>query len=423
MISEQQDYLERNKSLFPQNITIEDCREAIKGVSGFRETVRGDIICFNYDYCFRDTFPDPLKESDPKLSFLYKVRRECRGILFNKKTGKLVCRKFHKFFNINEQDETQQDKIDLSSESFILMEKLDGSLIAPIYMEDEEEKVAWGSKSGQTDLATKIETYIKKNPQHRFNDFSEHWMRADYTPMFEWCSDAQQIVLYYHTECLSLTAIRNMSTGEYISYQEMFDSAKEFNIPIVNIIDPKKDPNFINCKSAGEMLEKVVKMEGLEGYILRFESGRVYKMKSEWYFNLGHTQNTIDMTHEKNIWTLVLGGQLDDAIAKIASQGPVPPRYFKVQSFAKTLFERIDQVATNVIRTIIKCKVDGKQRKHITNDRSIDLAIKKFVFMYYDNIEEHHTVEQHISKVSKSIVEAIQSFCGSSSKLEQGRAI
>lgn len=35
-------------SIFPQNITVEDCRAAIKGAPGFREAKKGDYLLFNY---------------------------------------------------------------------------------------------------------------------------------------------------------------------------------------------------------------------------------------------------------------------------------------------------------------------------------------------------------------------------------------
>jgi hypothetical protein len=39
---------EKPTSIFPQNITIEDCRAAIKGQPGFREARKGDYVLFNY---------------------------------------------------------------------------------------------------------------------------------------------------------------------------------------------------------------------------------------------------------------------------------------------------------------------------------------------------------------------------------------
>jgi hypothetical protein len=60
---------------FAPNITIEACREAVKleffvnifnqfirGRREFRETKKGDLLIFNYDFCFGETFPSPGNE-------------------------------------------------------------------------------------------------------------------------------------------------------------------------------------------------------------------------------------------------------------------------------------------------------------------------------------------------------------------------
>jgi hypothetical protein len=64
-----------NDTLFAQELTIEICREAVKGLREFRETVKEDLLVFNYDFCYGATFPNPEKETDPHKRYLYKVRR------------------------------------------------------------------------------------------------------------------------------------------------------------------------------------------------------------------------------------------------------------------------------------------------------------------------------------------------------------
>lgn len=59
------------------------------------------------------------------INFLNLHIRECRGLIFNKETGKVVARRLHKFFNIGESEETQANKIDFSL-PHVLVEKVDG---------------------------------------------------------------------------------------------------------------------------------------------------------------------------------------------------------------------------------------------------------------------------------------------------------
>ena len=64
-------------------MTLAEARAAIKDAPGFRETKKGDVILFNYDFAFKGSFPDPATQASPKLAYLMKVRRECRGLIFS----------------------------------------------------------------------------------------------------------------------------------------------------------------------------------------------------------------------------------------------------------------------------------------------------------------------------------------------------
>ncbi|KAN0019638.1 hypothetical protein ACTFIU_002856 [Dictyostelium citrinum] len=441
-IDRNQSYKLRNSTLFPHDITIEDCREAIKDAAGFRETVKNGLICFNYDFCFKDSFPNPDIEPDDKKAFLYKVRRECRGLIFNEVTGEIVCRKLHKFFNINEQQETKEELIKLD-ENFIVLEKLDGSLIAPILVNG---KAAWGSKSGITDLTIKIEKHIElklKENKSRYDDFALEWMLKGYTPLFEWCSESNQIVLYYAIDNLNLIAMRNMKTGEYLTHEEMVKITTPFNVPVVTCVDLKSHVHFSKLYSelngasegnteefintgASKLLKIVLGLENCEGYILKFDSGKTYKMKSNWYFEYHSIAPNIKYVLEKDVFYLILNdglGGIDDIIAKIASSGPVPQRYYHIQEFGKELLQKVEELSTRVIKFIKESKSQGKLRKHISSDNSVSNAFKNFVFRFYDSIEANDKLSTHIGDVSKHIMEKLKLLCNNASKLEECRTI
>ena len=150
--------------------------------------------------------PDVEEDEEGWLS-VAAVRRECRGIIFDTATGDIIRRPFHKFFNVNERDETQDHRVDLSRPHAIL-EKLDGSMIAPFLVNGE---LIWGTKMGATDVAKPVEEFIKNNPQYL--SFAEEAVHHGLTPIFEWCSRKQRIVLDYKEDQLVLTAMRNQITG------------------------------------------------------------------------------------------------------------------------------------------------------------------------------------------------------------------
>jgi hypothetical protein len=64
-----------NCSPFPENLNLEECREAITGCPGFTECKKDDYIVFNYSYAFSRNFPDPKKASTTKEARILQIRR------------------------------------------------------------------------------------------------------------------------------------------------------------------------------------------------------------------------------------------------------------------------------------------------------------------------------------------------------------
>lgn len=95
-----QEKMENNAdTVFVHNINIEDVRAAIAGRDDFREVHYGDHSVFVYFLGMaKDIFPDPNTAPDERTKLLWKLRRECRGLVFDRE-GKVLARRFHKFFN------------------------------------------------------------------------------------------------------------------------------------------------------------------------------------------------------------------------------------------------------------------------------------------------------------------------------------
>jgi len=82
--------------------------------------------------------------------------------------------------------------------------------MSPLYTEGE---IHWATKSGPTEVSTILESDFIPKSAVDFNGFAQEWMDKGYTPLFEWCSYRQQIVLQYEKDMLTLTAMRHNSTG------------------------------------------------------------------------------------------------------------------------------------------------------------------------------------------------------------------
>lgn len=291
---------------FPKNLSLEEVRNVVQrhnealGVTAFIEADRGEIVIFNYVVSFDGSFPD--FTGDPEVDRQVTIIRELRGITFHKESGEVAARKFHKFFNVGQREETQPHLIDWSQPHDILL-KMDGSMVTPYLRADGEWE--WHTKMGATDVASLVQGFVGRT-NIDYNGFAEKMAGLGLTPLFEFCSRKQKIVIDYPEDQMVLLALRSNATGEYLSYAEMEDFTASFGIPVVEVIEGSvTDPRVF--------LEQVRVLEGAEGYVIRFHNGHMVKVKAEEYLRL---HNMVDMLQrEKNVLALVLSGKLDDSKA------------------------------------------------------------------------------------------------------------
>ena len=298
---------------FPYIGGLSDVLPAIEGRDEFVVAEKDGYTVINYNVMMADTFPDvgeigaaSTSEDLDRLIERYDAmaRRECRGIIFDSKTGDIIRRPFHKFFNVNEREETQDHVIDLSRPHAIL-EKLDGSMIAPFIVNG---KMIWGTKMGATDVAKPVEEFVARNPQ--YVEFAEEAIHHGLTPIFEWCSRKQRIVLDYKEDQLILTAMRSMNDGSYANYDELVGFGNLYDIPVVRQFEPQTDMKAF--------LEYVRDLEDLEGFVVRFNDGHMLKLKCHWYLQIHKAKEAI--LQDRNIVELILEEHLDDVKAHLPAE-------------------------------------------------------------------------------------------------------
>lgn len=279
---------------FPYITSINQVRLAIAGNDNFVEYDRGDYVIFNYTYNSNNTFPPVITKNDAIL-------RECRGLIFSK-DGKVISRRLHKFFNLGERQEVLPENVDFN-QPHVILEKLDGSMITPLIVNNQ---VRWASKMGHnTDVAAQVEKFA--NPTDYLSqsigvieNYSVEKFLECCTPIFEWCSRQQRIVIDYPQDRLVLIAVRENITGYYWSYEEMsFFKA----IPIVKAFQ-------VDGKITQQLLDIVKKQEGLEGVVIRFDSGHMLKVKGDWYVKIHRAKDMI--SDERKVVGLIIEQKIDD---------------------------------------------------------------------------------------------------------------
>ena len=278
---------------FPEIHTISDVLPHIEGRPEFVVAEREGYTVVNYVVAMSDTFdmtgPDDLGGA---------MRREARGLIFDS-DGNIMSRPFHKFFNVNERAETQTHEIDMS-QPHVIMEKMDGSMIRPILVDG---YLRLATKMGVTNVAMEAEAWLAAQDSE-YKEWLRAYMDNGYTPIFEWVSPFNQIVLAYEIEDLVLLAIRDNVTGEYL---DLAEELSEVRCPF-NVVRSygSMEGNIL------EYIDRQRGAEGREGDIITFANGHRLKVKNDWYVRIHKTIDRI--TFDRNIVDLIINEEVDDVI-------------------------------------------------------------------------------------------------------------
>jgi len=359
---------------FPEDITLEEARQAIlvqpgerdfeegvkKPFPGFRECRKGDCIIVNYDFTFKASFPDPADAPDPAIARALRIRRECRGIIFNADSGLVISRRLHKFFNIGELPETESERVDISR-PHVILEKMDGCMVTPFISGG---KVRFGSKMGTTEMSNRMEETHLVRCGIDYYAFARLWLDRGFTPIFEYCSAQQQIVVGYEEDLIMLVAMRHNRTGMYVKYAALVQAANEGGIPVVKALEEK-------VEDLDAMMDRVKRAEGLEGFVLVFQdNGEMFKMKSEWYFERSKKQAGAGMgSHEKDVWLLILENKLDDIAIAIG-----PKTRERMDAFAEQLFCAISASARKIATVVEDAHQRGLTKTELVTELTAKLA-------------------------------------------------
>ena len=308
---------------FPTITHINDVLPHIEGRDEFRVIEKDWYTVINYAVAFEETFK--WEDSDPVSSV---IRRECRGLIFNQE-GELISRPYHKFFNVGEKEETQLNKVNLY-EPHVVLEKLDGSMIRPI---PTPEGFRLATKAGITDVAMNAEVFVADKPH--YSTFIHKCLQKGTTPLFEWCSRKNRIVVDYPEDQLILTGIRYNDIGSYVSYRVMKNYASAWNIPVVKAVDG------LAVQNIDLFVKQVREWDDGEGIVLRFDTGHMVKVKADDYVLRHKSKDSI--SQEKNVLQTILDDAVDDLVPLLT-----PEDAQRVQEFQNAFWLSVDDLASEM---------------------------------------------------------------------------
>jgi RNA ligase len=350
---------------FPHITNIQQVLDAIEGREEFvvKVDVDHDYTVINYLVNFEDTFPPVVDERTALL-------RECRGITFRTSTGEVISRKYHKFFNLGERAETLPENVDWSR-PYRRFKKLDGSMITPMLVNGE---VRFCTKMGLTGVAAPVDEWAADKPQYA--EFCKEIMLGGCTPIFEWCSRVQRIVIDYPVTDLVLTAIRHNITGQYETPKTMQFLAGAFGITVAQFGE-----ELTGFHQA--IMDEVDAIEGEEGDVWRFNDGEMLKLKGQWYRQL---HKTLDhLSHEKDVIRLIMDEKLDDA-------KPFLPEdlVLATEEFARDIYLGLRKLAGEIYWEVQADhdNLNGSKKKFAERLVQAKDPLQQFKFSTWDRLQE-----------------------------------
>ena len=359
---------------------------AIKDKPEFKHNIREGYSVIDYMVSNRDTF-------EGKIESETYILKNLRGTCFDD-DGEISRLGFEKFHNYLECSGYMDTDIDFTAPHSVL-EKLDGSCIFMIRIGD---STRLGTRAGITDIALMAEDFVKNSPIKADYDclFDMcHFMSL--TPIFEFTSRKNKVVIDYPEDGLTLLAIRDYSNGDYIDYNHLWKFSKD--IPIVRVI--------ANQHSTLKDLSKYVSNwnENSEGVVVTFDSGFHVKIKCEDYV-LKH--RSIDMIRfEKSVLKMIIENTVDDVLPLI---DVVDKK--RIIDYSASVKKNLNIMEKMIIDVYNSNK--HLNRKDFAESISNHPKIKSFLFLLYSG--KDMMIPEFVIKncSSQTTVDSIRPFIGTS---------
>ncbi len=275
-----------------------ELKEALNEVEGnkfFKVIEEGDLIKVSYRFNSPKVFDTPLK-------------RELRGITFFKSSGKVASRPYHKFFNLNETEESREENF--KGRELLFREKLDGVMLHPVLIDGEVKLLT--QKDFSNPQTQKGEELLRKND--KLYSLVKELLEKGHTPILELVSPEFQVVVPQEEEELYITEVRENETGKYL-LEEVERELKERGVKL-----PKKTVSTLE-KVKKELSER----ENFEGYVLKdFKRKEPFptfvKVKTPWYHKAHYAFTYLHNIPSHKLFNLYLTGKSDELFSQITNQ-------------------------------------------------------------------------------------------------------
>jgi T4 RnlA family RNA ligase len=227
--------------------------------------------------------------------------QDCRGLILERDTWKVMAMSFFKFFNYNEGNAAI---IDWNTAR--ILEKLDGSLIQCYY---DWHKGKWfasttGTGEGEGEVNNKTGTTFNDlfwKTISKYN-FDTSRLSTEFTYVFELTTPYNIVVKPHGESSVTLLAVRNNVSLEEVSYDNLTWIAESLGVHLVNSYSLNQDVD--------SLLQTFQSMPWSdEGYVVIDANFNRVKIKNPAYIAVHHLKNK---TAEHNILSVVKTNEIDE---------------------------------------------------------------------------------------------------------------
>lgn len=307
-------------------------------------TEKEDLVCFKYSQIDSD-FNEPLV-------------RECRGIILEKDTWKIVCYPFKKFFNYGE---AYADEIDW--ETAKVTSKEDGSLIK-IYNYNGEWRVGTNSTIDAEDAVLNSPYY--RNFRELFDvaadncKFDFDRLDPNYTYLMELCSRYNTIVVPYDEPKLFHIGTRNNITCEEVEVDIGIEKPKQYMLSSLD-----------DCIAMAATFDFTK-----EGFVVVDKNYHRVKVKSEDYVK-AHRMISNNKVSEEKILSLICSGEEEEFLSYF-------PTYTTIFQDIKIKRDKLKYLFYEIKKEVFSLKEKGMKRKDFAQlVKNNDFSF--LYFLMYDN--------------------------------------
>lgn len=266
----------------------------------------GDLILL--DYCQIDS-----PKFDP-------IVRECRGVILEKDSLKVVCRSFCRFFNFMEDPSHH----DVDFKKCKVYEKVDGSVLRFFHYAGK-----WNVATRSTAFADTPNAWGKSfkeltmramgiSLETRFQDICDGSLDKDCTYIFEITSPENRVVKPYEGTTLHFLAVRETATGNYIDRDVVGNSLVSSGFPC-KLAEEFKFEDIEKCVATAKAMDNLDK-----GFVVYCEGIPLFKIKSDLYVTV-HLIKGEGLT-PKRVINVILENEQEEYLTYF----PEDASYFKV---------------------------------------------------------------------------------------------